>query len=82
MQSPGQKFRFRPGLAAWQSRNVWPISAGLTRANAVNHGIVTDAGVRPISEFLIVGCDHGWLGEIGYDRGRFELAGIRVALGA
>jgi hypothetical protein len=31
-----------------------------------------EADVGPISEFLIVGCDHGWLGEIGYDGRRFE----------
>ena len=30
--------------------------------------------LRPISEFLIVGCDHGWLGRVGYDR-----KGIRVS---
>ena len=34
---------------------------------------------RPISEFLIVGCDHGWLRRIGYDVSRFELAVIRTA---
>src|SRR5262249_54471436 len=34
-----------------------------------NHGIVTVFGERPISEFLIVGCQHGWLYPISYDRG-------------
>jgi len=41
MPPHGQKFRFRAGLAAWQSRNAWLISAGLPRANTANHGIVT-----------------------------------------
>ena len=40
----GRKFRFRAGLAAWQSRNAWLISAGSPRANAANHGIVTGIG--------------------------------------
>jgi len=57
----GEKFRFRAGLAAWQSRNAWLISAGSPRTNAANHAIVTVYGTRPISEFLIVGCHHGWL---------------------
>jgi hypothetical protein len=30
-------------------------------------------GKRPISEFLIVGCQHGWLCGISYDRGRIEI---------
>src|SRR5471030_52141 len=37
------------------------------------------ARARRISEFLIVGCDHGWLGRIGYDLWGFELAAIRAA---
>ena len=57
----GGKFRFRAGLAAWQSRNAWLISMNYPRANAANHGIVTGIGAGPISEFLIVGCQHGWL---------------------
>jgi len=40
----GRKFRFRAGLAAWQSRNAWLISASPGRANAANHGIVTGIG--------------------------------------
>jgi hypothetical protein len=42
------------------------------RAETANHGIVTVSAGSPISEFLIVGCQHGWLGLIGYDRGGFE----------
>jgi hypothetical protein len=38
----GGKFRFRAGLAAWQSRNAGPISTVSPRAEAANHGIVTD----------------------------------------
>jgi hypothetical protein len=37
-----------------------------------NHGIVTVFGTGPISEFLIVGCQHGWLYRISYDHGGFE----------
>ena len=37
-----------------------------------NHGIVTVFGAGTVSEFLIVGCQHGWLYEISYDRGRIE----------
>jgi hypothetical protein len=40
----GGKFRFRAGLAAWQSRNALMISAGLPRVKAANHGIVTGTG--------------------------------------
>jgi hypothetical protein len=38
----GRKFFFRAGFAAWQSRNAWLISPSSARANAANHGIVTD----------------------------------------
>src|SRR5271154_4313479 len=31
----------------------------------------------PIREFLIVGCQHGWLGRVGYVWWGFELAAIR-----
>ena len=58
-----------------------PISAGLTRAKAQITVLSRVFGARPISEFLIVGCHHGWLGRIGYDRGRFELVAIRAASG-
>src|ERR1700730_2754813 len=64
-----RKFRFRAGLAAWQSRNGGRISASSARVRGANHGIVTVFGRRAISEILIVGCQHGWLGRIGYDRG-------------
>jgi hypothetical protein len=37
----GRKFRFRAGLAAWQSRNGWLIFGIFRSANAANHGIVT-----------------------------------------
>jgi len=57
----GRKFRFRAGFAAWQSRNGWAISATSPRAKAENHGIVTVCDPAPVSEFLIVGCQHGWL---------------------
>jgi hypothetical protein len=43
-----------------------------SRAETANHGIVTLSAASPISEFLIVGCQHGWLRVIGYDRGGFE----------
>jgi hypothetical protein len=82
MPRPGRKFRFRAGLAAWQSRNARLIS-GSGLALAVQITVLSRvSGVRPVSEFLIVGCQHGWLGRIGYDRGGFELAAIRVAPGA
>jgi hypothetical protein len=32
-----------------------------------------------VSEFLIVGCQHGWLLVIGYDRGDSNKAVIRTA---
>src|ERR1700726_254713 len=64
-----QKFRFRAGLAEWQSRNAWPISASAARMPEAHNGIVTVFGARAVSEILIVGCHHGWLGHIGYDRG-------------
>jgi hypothetical protein len=48
------------------------------RAEIVNHGIVTMSAMSPISEFLIVGWQHGWLWVIGYDRGGFEEAVIRT----
>jgi hypothetical protein len=41
------------------------------RAEIVNHGIVTMSAMSPISEFLIVGWQHGWLWVIGYDREGF-----------
>ena len=68
-----RKFRFRAGLAEWQSRNAWPISASAARMPEANHGIVTVFGARAVSEILIVGCHHGWLGHIGYDRGGSSL---------
>jgi hypothetical protein len=40
----GEKFRFRAGLAAWQSRNALPISVPSARECAANHGIVTVIG--------------------------------------
>jgi hypothetical protein len=40
----GAKFRFRAGLAAWQSRNAWLISSIGARVTGANHGIVT--GIR------------------------------------
>jgi hypothetical protein len=40
----GRKFRFRAGVAAWQSRNALLISPTPARAKAANHGIVTDIG--------------------------------------
>jgi len=61
MPGKGRKFRFRAGLAAWQTRNALSISTTSPRANAENHGIVTVSDPRPVSEFLIVGCQHGWL---------------------
>jgi hypothetical protein len=48
------------------------------RAETGNHGIVTMSALSPISEFLIVGCQHGWLRMIGYDRGGFEETVIRT----
>jgi hypothetical protein len=42
------------------------------RAESGNHGIVTLPAAGPISEFLIVGCQHGWLRMIGYDRAGFD----------
>src|SRR5436190_15437722 len=75
----GRKFRFRAPLVAWQSRNACAISLATARTNAENHGIVTVSGPRPISEFLIVGCQHGWLYGVGYGRGGFEKAVIRTA---
>jgi hypothetical protein len=57
----GRKFRFRAGLAAWQSRNALTNLSDFTRTQAENHGIVTVSDPRPVSEFLIVGCQHGWL---------------------
>lgn len=48
----------------------------------VNHGIVTVFGTGPISEFLIVGCQHGWLYGIGYDREGFEYTVIRTVCDA
>src|SRR5450631_765481 len=82
MPRPGRKFRFRAGLAAWQSRNAGLIS-GSGLAWTVQITVLSRvSGVRPVSEFLIVGCHHGWLDRIGYDRGGFELAAIRVAGGA
>jgi len=68
----GRKFRFRAGFAAWQYRNGWAISTTSPRADAENHGIVTVADLGRVSEFLIVGCQHGWLWAIG------KIAGIRV----
>jgi hypothetical protein len=35
------------------------------RAETANHGIVTLSAASSISEFLIVGCQHGWLWMIG-----------------
>jgi hypothetical protein len=35
------------------------------RAETANHGIVTMSAASPISEFLIVGCQHGWLRLVG-----------------
>ena len=46
------------------------------RAEIANHAIVTLSAGTPISEFLIVGCQHGWLRVVGYDRGGFEEAVI------
>ena len=40
----GEKFRFRAGLAAWQSRNALLISVPSARECAGNHGIVTAIG--------------------------------------
>jgi len=40
----GRKFRFRAGLATWQSRNAWLISKSGARLRAANHGIVTGIG--------------------------------------
>jgi hypothetical protein len=37
-----------------------------------NHGIVTVFETGLISEFLIVGCQHGWLCGISYDRRGIE----------
>jgi hypothetical protein len=76
---PGKKFRFRAPLVALQCRNALMISTKSIRANPANHGIVTVLRIRPVSDFLIVGCQHGWLVVIGYDRGRFEQAVIRTA---
>jgi hypothetical protein len=65
-----------------QSRNPDLILPALPRANAVNHGIVTVVVGAVISEFLIVGCQHGWLGQIGYMIfGGFDFATIRAAAG-
>ena len=56
-------------VRAWQSRNAWLISAALPRAKPQITVLSRIEGARPISEFLIVGCQHGWLGSIGYGRG-------------
>jgi hypothetical protein len=77
----GQGFRFRADLPALQYRNAGLISAGLPGVGARNHGIVTVRGRVSISEFLIVGCQHGWLGRMSYDRGGFENVAIRAASG-
>jgi hypothetical protein len=58
-----------------QSRNAALISAAKGRAIGPNHAIVTPCDVWPISEFLIVGCQHGWLKLFGYYD---ELAAIRA----
>jgi hypothetical protein len=65
----GRKFRFRAGFLAWQYRNAGLISSTYPHAKAENHAIVTLSGRLPISEFLIVGCQHGWLYGISWDRG-------------
>src|SRR3954464_10376187 len=75
----GLKVPFLAGASPWQRRNARLISDSLGPRNAVNHGIVTGNHIGMISEFLIVGCDHGWLVKIGYDRRRFEHATCRVA---
>src|SRR5262249_49563217 len=62
-----RKFRFRAPGGAWQSRNARAISLATTDTKVENHGIVTVSGLRPVSEFLIVGCQHGWLCGIRYD---------------
>jgi hypothetical protein len=52
-------------LVGWcYSRNV-PRIAGRSRVNAANHAIVTVREGVPISEFLIIGCQHGSLMRIG-----------------
>jgi hypothetical protein len=56
-------------VMAWQYRNAGLISSTYPHAKAENHAIVTFSGRLPISEFLIVGCQHGWLYGIGSDRG-------------
>ena len=71
----GGRFRFRAGLPAWQSRNAWPISTVHLAYRPQITVLSRGAGGRTISEFLIVGCDHGWLVRIGFVRGR-----IRVSL--
>ena len=51
-------------------------SADFARFGLVRMAQITvlsrEADVGLISEFLIVGCDHDWLGEVGYDDRRFE----------
>jgi hypothetical protein len=49
-----------------------------SRAETANHGIVTASAASPISEFLIVGCQHGWLRVIGFGRGGFDETVIRT----
>jgi len=75
----GRKFRFRAGLTAWQSRNAGPIfEVSLVRKPQITVlSRISDGHL--ISEFLIVGCDHGWLGRMGYDHGEFEWTAIRAA---
>jgi len=49
---------------------------GRGRAKAANHAIVTTPDQWPISEFLIVGCQHGWLTLVtgGFNWPRFVAA--------
>ena len=58
----GRRFRFRAGLDGVAIPQRLAFSACYPRAEGRNHGIVTVLRGPPISEFLIVGCQHGWLG--------------------